>query len=175
MTSVVYHSTSLHTPSHPQAMYKNIATDVFISRFLPPVTDLHSNILEAPRPSGSKFFKFHAVFREIWQNRVLAPPPRVALPTSEKSWICHCYPLLDLDVRYKVYIHQMFYTLLFYKKRWNLIPCCFMCLYQNLLTRSSQQETGLTARPMPVCDFSVKVTIESVARTSPGTLRGDGI
>ena len=27
-------------------------------------------------PLGSKFFQFHAVFEKIWQNRMLAPPPR---------------------------------------------------------------------------------------------------
>ena len=36
------------------------------------MADLHSRILDAP-PSGSKFFQFHAVFGEIWQNRMLAP------------------------------------------------------------------------------------------------------
>ena len=30
-------------------------------------------ILDHP---GSKFFQFHAVFWKIWQNRMLAPPPR---------------------------------------------------------------------------------------------------
>ena len=40
-------------------------------------------------PRGSKFFKFHAVFGEIWQNRMLASPCRVGAPTSGKSWICH--------------------------------------------------------------------------------------
>ena len=29
-----------------------------------------------PPPSGSKFFQLHAVFGEIWQNRMLVPPPR---------------------------------------------------------------------------------------------------
>ena len=28
----------------------------------------------APSPHGPKFSQFHAVFRKIWQNRVLAPP-----------------------------------------------------------------------------------------------------
>ena len=57
----------------------------------------------------------------------------------------------------------------------NLISCCFMSLYLYRLTISSQQETGLTARPMPACDFSERVTNESVDRTSPKTLRGDVI
>ena len=28
-----------------------------------------------PSPPGSKFFQFQAVFRRIWQSRMLAPPP----------------------------------------------------------------------------------------------------
>ena len=39
------------------------------------VVDLHSKILDARPPPGSKFFQFHAVFGKIWQNRMLAPPP----------------------------------------------------------------------------------------------------
>ena len=34
----------------------------------------------APPPWGSKFFQFHAVFGEIWQNRMLAPPPGELAP-----------------------------------------------------------------------------------------------
>ena len=33
-----------------------------------------------PSPWGSKFFQFHAVFGEIWQNHMLAPPSRVGAP-----------------------------------------------------------------------------------------------
>ena len=39
------------------------------------VADLHSKILDARPPWGSKFFRFHAVFGKNWQNRMLAPPP----------------------------------------------------------------------------------------------------
>ena len=39
------------------------------------MADLHSEILDARPPRGSKFFQFHAVFGKIWQNRLLAPPP----------------------------------------------------------------------------------------------------
>ena len=43
-----------------------------------------------PPPSGSKFFQLHAVFGEIWQNRMLVPRPRrVGAPTPRKSWIRH--------------------------------------------------------------------------------------
>ena len=50
------------------------------------VADLHSKILDARPPWGSKFFQFHAVFGKIWQNRMLAPPPRgVGAPSSGKS------------------------------------------------------------------------------------------
>ena len=50
----------------------------------------------APPPWGSKFFQFHAVFGEIWQNRMLAPPTprRVGAPSSGKSWIRHWYVCL---------------------------------------------------------------------------------
>ena len=54
-----------------------------------PVADLHSKILDARPPWGSKFFQFHAVFGKIWQNRMLAPPRRVGAPSSGKSWIRH--------------------------------------------------------------------------------------
>ena len=41
-------------------------------------------------PGGPKFFQFHAVLGKIWQNRMLAPPPRgVGALSSEKSWIRH--------------------------------------------------------------------------------------
>ena len=43
------------------------------------VVDLHSKILDV-RPSGSKFFPFHAVFGKFWQNRMLAPPGELAPP-----------------------------------------------------------------------------------------------
>ena len=38
------------------------------------MADLHSKILDARPPWGSKFFQFHAVFGKIWQNCMLAPP-----------------------------------------------------------------------------------------------------
>ena len=44
------------------------------------VADLHSKILDARPPRGSKFFQFHAVFGKIWQNRMLAPPWELAPP-----------------------------------------------------------------------------------------------
>ena len=37
------------------------------------VADLHSKILDACPPRGSKFFEIHAVFGKIWQNHMLAP------------------------------------------------------------------------------------------------------
>ena len=58
-------------------------------------------------PWGSKFFLFHAVFGEIWQNRMLAPPPG--------SW----HPLLGeiLDpplvvIERKFYLHFYKYTII---------------------------------------------------------------
>ena len=33
-----------------------------------------------PPPRASKFFRFHAVFRKIWQNHVFTLPPRVHAP-----------------------------------------------------------------------------------------------
>ena len=44
------------------------------------VADLHSKILDARPPWGSKFFQFHAVFGKIWQKRMLAPPPGELAP-----------------------------------------------------------------------------------------------
>ena len=49
------------------------------------MADLHSKILDTrpPPPRGSKFFQFHAVLGEIWQNRMLAPPWRVGALLGE--------------------------------------------------------------------------------------------
>ena len=45
---------------------------------------------EGRAPSwGSRFLQFHAVFEKMWQNRMLAPPGRVAAPTLGISWIRH--------------------------------------------------------------------------------------
>ena len=42
-------------------------------------------------PYGPKFSHFHAVFGEIWQNRMLAPPSlRVGAPSCWKSLIRPC-------------------------------------------------------------------------------------
>ena len=40
-------------------------------------------------PYGPKFSQFHAVFRKIWQNHMLAPPlpRRVGAPSYGESWI----------------------------------------------------------------------------------------
>ena len=38
-------------------------------------------------PYGPKFSLFHAVFWKIWQNHILAPPPRVGAPSYRESWI----------------------------------------------------------------------------------------
>ena len=46
-----------------------------ILEFTAAVADLHSKILDARPPQGPKFFQFHAVFGNFWQNRMLAPPP----------------------------------------------------------------------------------------------------
>ena len=46
----------------------------------------------APGPPWirTKFFQFHAGFKEIWQYRMLASPPwKVGSPTLGKSWIRH--------------------------------------------------------------------------------------
>ena len=44
--------------------------------------DLSSKILDAP---WAKFFRFHAVLEEIWQNCMLAAP-EVGATTSVKFW-----------------------------------------------------------------------------------------
>ena len=48
-----------------------------------------------PPPPWSKFFQFHAVFAEIWQNCMLATPPEVWRPHLGKSWIRHCIRCYD--------------------------------------------------------------------------------
>ena len=45
------------------------------SRRLGAVADLGGARPARAPPYGSKFSQFHAVFREIWQNHMLAPPP----------------------------------------------------------------------------------------------------
>ena len=45
------------------------------------VADLHNKILDTPLPPwGPKFFQFHAIFGEIWQNHMLAPPGELVPP-----------------------------------------------------------------------------------------------
>ena len=44
----------------------------------------------APPPHGPKFSQFHAVFRKIWQNHMLAPPWRVGAPSYGESWTRPC-------------------------------------------------------------------------------------
>ena len=51
-----------------------------------PVADLHSKILDARPPWGSKFFHFHAVFGR--KNRLAHPLWELAPPWG-KSWIRH--------------------------------------------------------------------------------------
>ena len=38
-----------------------------------PIADLHRQMLDTP--SESKYFQFHAVFMEIWQNRMSVSSP----------------------------------------------------------------------------------------------------
>ena len=45
----------------------------------------------APPPLGAQILSISCSFWKIWQNRMLAPPPRgVGTPSSGKSWIRHC-------------------------------------------------------------------------------------
>ena len=53
------------------------------------LADLHSKILDARHPWGPKFFQFHVVFGNFWQNHMLAPP----LPPE--SWRPHLGVILD--------------------------------------------------------------------------------
>ena len=63
--------------------------------------DLHSKILDAPR---SKFFQLHAVFRKIWQNCMLVPPP-------PKGWRPHLGEILDPPlVMYAIGINMILHT-----------------------------------------------------------------
>ena len=41
-------------------------------------------------PYGPNFSQFHAVFRKIWQNHMLAPPWRVGAPSYGESWVRPC-------------------------------------------------------------------------------------
>ena len=55
------------------------------------VADLHSKILDARSPflpAPSKFFQFHAVYGEIWQNRMLTIP-------APEGWRPHLGEVLD--------------------------------------------------------------------------------
>ena len=48
-----------------------------------------------PPPPALKFFQFYAVFGKIWQNRMLAPPPRgnPGSATSIHPWGCPVHHL----------------------------------------------------------------------------------
>ena len=48
----------------------------------PSVADLRE-VRGTPPPQGSKFFQFYAVFGKFWQNRMLAPPGKLAPPPGE--------------------------------------------------------------------------------------------
>ena len=47
-------------------------------------------------PRAPKFFRFHAVFGEIWQNRMLSPPGELAPPLG-KFWIRRCFYLQNIN------------------------------------------------------------------------------
>ena len=82
-------SASLNTGS--AANSKTIATwrVLFPLKFSP---FLHKALADLRAPaSGFKFFKFHAVFGKIWQNRMLAFPQGIGVLPRGKSWIRHCY------------------------------------------------------------------------------------
>ena len=64
-------------------LYSWPQTEKIVSKFSrepPPVADLGGGAPGARPPYGPKFSRFHAVFRKIWQNRMLAPPPRGLAP-----------------------------------------------------------------------------------------------
>ena len=44
------------------------------------MADLGGAGARPPPPWAPKFFRFHAVFGKIWQNRMLAPPGELAPP-----------------------------------------------------------------------------------------------
>ena len=68
---------------------------------------------------GSKFFQFHAVLGEIWQNHMLVPPRRVGAPSSGKSWIRHCSACWDRHGyccrRYAPYLNAFLLCLIFFQ------------------------------------------------------------
>ena len=47
-------------------------------------------------PPGSKFFQFHAVFGEIWQNCMLAPSGEVGAPSLGNPGFLNLYLVLFL-------------------------------------------------------------------------------
>ena len=49
------------------------------------VADLGRGAPGAPPPNNPKFSQFHAVFRKIWQNHMLVPPP-TGNPGSARPW-----------------------------------------------------------------------------------------
>ena len=65
------------TPLNPGLCFKIIDR---ISRYVQ-VADL-GGAPGAHPPYGSKFSQFHAVFRKIWQNHMLAPPRGLAPPPT---------------------------------------------------------------------------------------------
>ena len=70
------------------------------------VADLGGRRGRAPPPRAPKFFRFHAVFGKIWQNRMLAPPWGVGAPLGKswiRRWVCI---LLECILVVEVFIHN---------------------------------------------------------------------
>ena len=70
-------------PTHTHSLSVLVNFECFVS-----VVDLGGREGRAPPPPpwAPKFFRFHAVFGQIWQNRMLAPPPPRGNPGS--SAVC---------------------------------------------------------------------------------------
>ena len=98
------------------------------------VADLHSKILDAPPPPrGSKFFQFHAVFGEIWQNRMLAPPLESWRPLLGEI----LDPPLDKDKKENAPVTYP-YLSVWTEYTWSH-ACCFHPLRGNILQNSAKR------------------------------------
>ena len=109
----------------------------------------HLRGCEGRPPPGSKFFQFHAVFGEIWQNHMLAPPlGGVGAPSSGKSWIRHwsshltadlcCVPLVCA-----LCIMNIFTSFTRYKNFWRLPPFIEEAYYWRWIEARSKVITSV--------------------------------
>ena len=100
-------------PLHP--LLNEQQADMSQSKPLP-VADLRGGARDASPPGGSNSFNFMLYFWKFWQNRMLAPPRRVSVPTPGKLYctkmLTYMFPFVQVrqvDFAVSVYMLSLFY------------------------------------------------------------------